>query len=262
MRARGINYDTGFTPGGISTRETFEPSQVEREMRVIADDLHCDAVRISGAEPARISVAAQYAAAAGLEVWFAPLPCDLGVDEMRPYFAECADRAEELRASGASVVLVNGCEISLFAHGFFPGDTAYDRIANVTNGGPELWALMPDALGRAAAFLRETAELTRARFGGRVTYAAGTWEHVDWSVFDVVAVDAYRDAGNAATFRDQVRGLFQHGKPVVVTEFGSCTYRGAGDRGGMGWAVLDERRQLKEPLSRDEQGSEERRVGK
>ena len=137
-------------------RETFEPAQVEREMRVIADDLHCDAVRISGGDPERISVAARYAIAAGLEVWFSPFPCDMGVEELRPYFAECADRAEELRKDGAPVVLVNGCEISLFANGFFPGASAMERIHNVTHGGPELWAFMPDALGRAAAFLGET----------------------------------------------------------------------------------------------------------
>jgi hypothetical protein len=254
MRARGINYDTGFSPSGHNTRETFEPAQVEREMRVIAEELHCDAVRISGADPDRIAVAARYAADAGLEVWFSPFPCDMGAAELRPYFAECADRAEALRKDGASVVLVNGCELSLFADGFFPGASAMERIDNVMNGGPELWAVLPEALGRASAFLAETAELTRARFGGRITYASGTWENVDWRPFDVVAVDAYRDANNRDTFRDQVRGLFQHGKPVVVTEFGSCTYRGAADRGGLGWAVVDwETRSLKEPLVRDEQ---------
>ena len=56
---------------------------------------------------------------------------------MRPYFAECADRAEEVRRDGASVVLVTGCEMSLFANGFFPGATSMERIDNVMNGGPE-----------------------------------------------------------------------------------------------------------------------------
>lgn len=27
--------------------------------------------------------------------------------------------------------------------------------------------------------------------------------------------------------------------PVAVTEFGCCTYRGAADRGGLGWAIID-----------------------
>ena len=53
MRGKGINYDTGFYPGGVSTREHFDPALAGREMRVIADDLHCTAVRISGGDPGR-----------------------------------------------------------------------------------------------------------------------------------------------------------------------------------------------------------------
>jgi hypothetical protein len=40
MRGQGINYDTGFAPGGVSSRERFDASIVRREMQVIADDLH------------------------------------------------------------------------------------------------------------------------------------------------------------------------------------------------------------------------------
>lgn len=61
MRGKGINYDTGFYPGGVSTREHFDPALMGREMRVIADDLHCTAVRISGGDPGRLSVAGELA---------------------------------------------------------------------------------------------------------------------------------------------------------------------------------------------------------
>jgi hypothetical protein len=30
------------------------------------------------------------------------------------------------------------------------------------------------------------------------------------------------------------------GKPLVVTEFGCCGYAGAADRGGLGWAIIDD----------------------
>jgi hypothetical protein len=46
-------------------------------MAVIAGDLHCDAVRVSGRDGERLSVAARHAADAGLEVWFSPFPVDL-----------------------------------------------------------------------------------------------------------------------------------------------------------------------------------------
>ena len=41
MRAKGINYDTGFTPGGQSSRPVFDRrGRYAPELRVIADDLH------------------------------------------------------------------------------------------------------------------------------------------------------------------------------------------------------------------------------
>ena len=82
---------------------------------------------------------------------------------------------------------------------------------------------------------------TRIRpiFGGQLTYSSGPWEEVDWRPFDVVGIDLYRDTENAATFVDDVRALHRHGKPVVITEFGCCAFRGAEDLGGGGFLVVD-----------------------
>ncbi|MBB5893731.1 hypothetical protein [Kutzneria kofuensis] len=241
MRAKGINYDTGFTPGGKQSRPVFDPEQVRRELRLIADELHCTAVRISGADPARIAVAAEFAAEAGLEVWFAPFPCDLTTAEMLALFLDCAERAEALRAGGAEVVLVLGCEMSLFAKGFLPGDDVYARIEAIMSGNPEIYAAFASAPAEITAFLTTTVAEVRERFGGKITYAAGPWEEIDWTPFDIVSVDAYRDKDNAATYRDQLASLSRHGKPVVATEFGCCTYVGASERGGTGWMIVDDK---------------------
>jgi hypothetical protein len=239
MRGKGINYDTGFCPGGENSRPHFDASVVGSEMRIIARELHCTAVRISGGEPARLSVAGELAAAEGLEVWFAPFPCELTTDELGPVFADCADRAEHLRRSGANVVLVTGCELTLFGAGFLPGGTVYERIQGLQSRGPRLYAAFARLPGKLNGFLAATAEAARSRFAGPLTYASGIWEPVDWSVFDIVATDAYRDASNAGTFRSELRKRLQHGKPLAVTEFGCCGYAGAADRGGMGWAIID-----------------------
>jgi hypothetical protein len=47
-------------------------------------------------------------------VWFAPFPPELITAELIELFRDCADRAEHLRRAGARVVLVAGCELSLF----------------------------------------------------------------------------------------------------------------------------------------------------
>ncbi|KUL51631.1 hypothetical protein ADL22_05950 [Streptomyces sp. NRRL F-4489] len=250
MRARGINYDTGFLPGDELSRKVFTDAAVERDMAVIARDLHCDAVRISGGHPERLSTAARYAAQAGLEVWFAPFPVDLAPEELLPFFADCAGRAEEIRRGGAEVVFVAGCEASMFCKGFIPGESYGDRIRAMSTASREWWQSLGPVLERLNGFLAEVAGAVRERFGGRITYAAGPWEAIDWTPFDLVGVDAYRAAYNAAAFRDELRRHAAHGKPVAVTEFGTCPYRGAGDLGGMAWqppagAVRDEGEQVR-----------------
>ena len=82
IRGKGITYDTGFFHAGVSTRETFASSVLKREMRVIHDDLHCNAVRITGGNAHRLEIAANHAADASLEVWFSPFTCDLTTGDL------------------------------------------------------------------------------------------------------------------------------------------------------------------------------------
>ncbi|MFF3665548.1 hypothetical protein [Microtetraspora malaysiensis] len=74
MRAKGISYDTGFVKNGATSRKHFNPETVKRELRIIRDDLHCNAVRIMGGDPERMELAATHAADLGLEVWLSPYP--------------------------------------------------------------------------------------------------------------------------------------------------------------------------------------------
>jgi hypothetical protein len=204
-------------------------------MTVIAGDLRCDVVRITGRDTERLSIAARHAAEAGLEVWFSPFPADLPPEQILPFFADCAQRAEALRQGGAQVVLVTGCELSAFAHGFLPGETYLDRLHAMATADIQWWTSLGPVPERLNAFLAEAATTVRDHFSGKVTYASGPWEPVDWAPFDLVGIDAYRSAQNADTFRTHLREFFSHGKPVVITEYGTCAYRGAGDLGGMAW---------------------------
>ncbi|MGY4771164.1 hypothetical protein ACXC9Q_30010 [Kribbella sp. CWNU-51] len=129
--------------------------------------------------------------------------------------------------------------MSIFARGFLPGDDLFERTAALTNPGPELPGLIAAVPPRLNAFLGEVVEVVRPAFGGKVTYASLPFEQVDWTRFDYVASDAYRAAHNAARFREEVRALRRHGLPVVVTEFGCCTFRGAADQGARGWMIVD-----------------------
>ena len=77
-------------------------------------------------------------------------------------------------------------------------------------------------------------------FHGKVTYASvALVETVDWSIFDYVCIDAYRDKLIRNSFGEMLKRYFTFGRPVVIGEFGCCTYKGAEDRGGMGWDIAD-----------------------
>jgi hypothetical protein len=58
MRGKGVCYDTGFFNRGVSTHEPFDPEVVERELRIIREDLHCTAVRLTGGDLERLKIAA------------------------------------------------------------------------------------------------------------------------------------------------------------------------------------------------------------
>src|SRR5881628_1949131 len=242
MRGKGITFDTGFLSAGTSTREPFEPEVVRREMRVIRDDLHCNAVRVTGGDPDRLKIAATHAADAGLEVWLCPFTNGLTQDELLDLLADCAEHAERLRKNGAEVVMLTGSELSLFVVGFLPGETLAERLALVADP-LRVRPMIAEVRARINDFLRRAVDLVRARFGGKVSYASLPLEGVDWARFDIISTDAaYRTATTAAHFRENIRAFVAQGraqgKPVAITEFGCTTHRGAADGGGRGDSII------------------------
>lgn len=238
MRFKGINYDTGFLTAGTTTREPFEPHVLKREMQIIRDDLHCDAVRITGGFPERLELAAAHAAEAGLEVWFCPFTNNLTVDAFLDLIADCAVRAERLRGRGADVVFLTGSELSLMTAGILPGGTLPDRVAFLADP-HRLRPLIPAMRARINELLSQAVGIVRARFGGQLSYASVPLDGVDWTPFDIISTDAgYRTARTAARFRDDIRAFVAQGraqnKPVAITEFGCAAWSGAAELAGHG----------------------------
>lgn len=238
MRGRGITYDTGFVRAGANSRQHFDADVVERELRIIRDDLHCNAVRVTGGDPDRLELAATLAAGLGMEVWFSPYPLESTADEMLALFTDCATRAERLRRRGSDVVFVTGAELSLMNKGFLPGGSIEERLELLER---------PHAARRQIAeaavlvndFLGEAVPLVRDRFAGKVTYASVPLDRVDWTPFDIVSVDLYRSAEVADGFAEGVRDLVAQGRPVAITEFGAAGYRGAADDGARGLGIVE-----------------------
>jgi hypothetical protein len=238
MCFKGINYDTGFISAGTTTREPFDPQIVKREIQIIHDDLHCNAVRVTGGYAERLEIAAARAAEAGLEVWFCPFTNNLTREELLELLADCAERAERLRKRGAEIVFLTGSELSLMTAGIMPGDTLVDRAASLAEP-QRLRPLIPGIRARVNELLGKAVEVVRARFGGKLSYASVPLDGVDWGPFDIISTDAgYRTAQMAARFREDIRAFVSQGraqgKPVAITEFGCAGFQGAADLAGRG----------------------------
>ncbi|GAA0993750.1 hypothetical protein GCM10009551_056610 [Nocardiopsis tropica] len=242
---KGVLYDVGssYLPGQHS-RPRWRPDVVDEEMRVIREDLHCTAVTVFGEDLGRLEEAARLALDRGLYVWVQPRLVDGARQEAVARLARTAEFSERLREEHPERVGVNvGCELSMFARGIVPGRDFEARTRSLGLLSP-LFPLFNHRLNR---LLGELAATARARFGGPLTYGSGTWESVDWTPFDVIGVDYYLDVLTRATYRQGLRRLRATGKPVLVTEFGCCSYEAARYQGGSGgdimdWDDLDDRR--------------------
>ncbi len=150
--------------------------------------------------------------------------------------ARPAARPEALRRDHAgAVTLIAGCEHMLFTPGIVPGATFLQRIANLSSGKLDFAA----AERRLNVFLGRAAQAVRPHFHGPLTYAAAEFEAVDWQRFDLVGLDYYAFHTDRAGHTRTLRPYRRWGKPIVICEFGCCTYRGAPRRGGDGYDIVD-----------------------
>jgi hypothetical protein len=58
MKLKGVSYDVGRVMGG-NWRPDYDPVIVKQELRIIRDDLHCNAVRICGLDIHRLITSAE-----------------------------------------------------------------------------------------------------------------------------------------------------------------------------------------------------------
>jgi len=239
MRLKGVSYDVGRVMGG-NWRPTFDPKVVHRELEIIKNDLHCNSVRICGLDIQRLMVAADQALKLGLEVWLSPEMWDKGQEETLAYISKAAAAAENLRSLWPhKLVFLVGSELTLFMQGIVPGRSVMQRM-----GSPASWEILKAGKHNAPlnAWLTKANESVRKVFLGQVTYASLVWEAVDWSLFDFVGVDHYRVAKINDQYIEMLQPSFAHGKPVVITEFGYRTYKGAdSSTEGMAGDLIDYR---------------------
>ena len=167
-------------------------------------------------------------------MWFSPAFFEYSPEETTTRLVEAARAAARLEAAHPGrVVFVAGGELTLFMPGILPGKSVVERLQNL-KGDP---ALLGN--GKLKAYLAALVPGLRAVFGGPLIYASLAFEQVDWGPFDYVGVDHYREARTKDRYVEMLQPFLATGKPVIVTEFGMRTFRGAESSGALGFGVID-----------------------
>ena len=222
MKHKGVNYDVGTVMGG-NWRPDYHPQTVERELEIIKNDLHCNAVGISGKDIGRVMLTAEAALSQGLEVRLNP--ADLTNKPPESTLASITEAAKATqplheRYPGKVVFSVGG-EFTLFMQGIVPGKTFMQRLQTAFSAD---YIKSPDRRNKPLNdFLGQTNKAVRAVFDGPVMYCSLVWEQVDWSPFDMIGVDHYWAEKIKDKYIDMVKPLFAYGKPVINTGFGFST---------------------------------------
>jgi ABC-type thiamin/hydroxymethylpyrimidine transport system permease subunit len=155
-------------PGyAISTRRTaLDMSVVRRELEIVRDDLHANAVRIVGSDVGRMTAVAEIALGLGIEVWFSPAFFEYSLVETGARLVAAAEAAARLEAAQSGrVVFVAGSELTLFMQGIVAGKSVVERLKR--------FKADPAVLnnGKLDEYLAALIPRLRAVFDGPLTYA-------------------------------------------------------------------------------------------
>ncbi len=235
LRYRGVDYEVA---DGESPATGWRAERMRADLRAIDERLHANSVMVYGTGVDRLGATAAEAAERGLHVWLQPRLGDVAEVDILDHLAETGRSAERLRRQGARVHLSVGCEFWLFVPGIVPGAHPVERAENMLAGNYDrarMQRLLAEFTARAAA-------VGRSVFRGKLTYGAAhdpVVDRVDWNLFDIVSLDYYAFLPTAAHHARELAEYTRWGKPLAITEFGSCTYVGAPQAGGLGWRFED-----------------------
>lgn len=227
LAVRGVSYMVDEVPTTAALRD----------LRAIRDQLHCTAVILIGMDLPKMIAAARHALEIGLDVWLEPHPVNMRHKKVVLNLEVAAAAAETLRLQyPGRVMLVVGCEFSVHLNAGLPGMVEAIRFLMIKYRRPFRVRINR----KVNKLLVRLAAAARRHFRGPLTYAAASWEQVDWSRFDYAGINLYRTKNNGAVFEERLRTtLMTVGKPLVITEFGCGSHVGAAQRGPGSFKIVN-----------------------
>jgi hypothetical protein len=234
---KGVAYDVGTGFVGDDSRVRWSRELMRGEIRAVRDQLHANWVSVYGSDVGRLRETAEEALRRGLKVSVQPRAFDQPQRDALEQLRQVARDAERLRTKyRPEVILVIGCEFMLFTPGIVPGANFFERVEYLTKGEFDMAKLQR----KLSVYVAKAVKVARGNFKGRITYgAASDLEQIDWSLFDIVGLDYYSYHADRAGHTEELQPFRRWNKPIMILEFGCCTFTGAAEVGGMGWDIVD-----------------------
>jgi hypothetical protein len=111
IERRGVGYDVGTQMGG-NWRPDYNPKVVHRELEIVRNDLHCNAISISARDIGRLMITAEDALGQGLEAWLSPWLWNRLPERTLSYITQAAEAAQLHKRYHGKVVLSVGSELT------------------------------------------------------------------------------------------------------------------------------------------------------
>jgi len=234
MQFKGINYDAGNRYGIVDSGRHIDIERLKGDLKFIKD-LNCNAIRMHGYHINKLILYSKEALKAGFTVWISPRLIDGNRQQTVEFVKKVAVEAELLRQEfEKKVYFIVGNELTLDSKAVFNAPKIGDRMKEYSeNSGAGHTTIIN--------FVNTLATESRKIFRGPITYAALSTETVDWYQFDIVGVNLYKSGRNGETYEtynSKLLGYLAHRKPVAITEFGICAYRGASIEGDISGNIV------------------------
>lgn len=264
---KGINYNAGIEYDSSKVYSANINLLALKKDLAMIKDLGCNAIRMYGSHLDKLKAYSEEALKQGFEVWISPRLIDADEKQTVQFVKETAKMAEELRQQYKKVVFIVGNELFMDSRAVFDAPRIFNRAECLQKYIKYIFALKgkPAEKAEMERFLDSTdkaikklleklAKEARKQFHGNITYASLPWEKVDWKLFDIVSSNLYKNQWNAPYYLEGLQKLKAHKKPVAITEFGVCAYKGASKLGGSAFdIVIYPEKTIKEGIVRDEQ---------
>jgi hypothetical protein len=211
MRQYGVLYDVGRAMGSRSPnwRPDYTPALVRRELDIIHTELAANAIRICGRDLTRLVAATKHAATLGMHVWMCPELWNATPRQTLDYLAESAAAGTPLHERWPDQLTLSvGNELTLFMRGIVPGRNHATRSQPARLRETVLTGGHTAAL---RAFLTDAVVAVRRRYPGPISYCSLPFEDPDWDLFDIAAVNHYRQASPARRYQAVLKRLMTTG---------------------------------------------------